>query len=66
MATMVGRISMGRHEDVRAHAGATAGAAVAKNVLLFLAAPFIGLAYIIVFPFVGMAAILRVAVRALI
>jgi hypothetical protein len=26
---------------------------VAKNVLLFFAAPFIGLAYIIAFPFVG-------------
>ena len=66
MATMVGTINMGRHEEVKALSGGTAGAGVAKNVLLFFAAPFIGLAYIIVLPLVGMAALLRLAVRALI
>lgn len=66
MATMVGTINMGRHEEVRAHSGENAGAGVAKNVLLFFAAPFIGLAYIIAFPFVGMAALIRLAVKALI
>ena len=65
MATMAGTINMGRHEEVKV-SGADAGAGVAKNVLLFFAAPFIGLAYIIVFPLVGMAALLRLAVRALI
>jgi hypothetical protein len=39
---------------------------VAKNVLLFFAAPFIGLAYIIALPFVGTAALIRLVVRALI
>lgn len=31
----------------------------AKNILLFLAAPWIGLAYIIVFPFVGWAVLAK-------
>jgi len=66
MATMVGTINMGRHEEVKALSGRIAGAGVVKNVLLFFAAPFIGLAYIIVLPLVGMAALLRLAVRALI
>jgi hypothetical protein len=34
-----------------------------KNVVLFLAAPFIGLAYALAFPFVGIAALVWVAVR---
>ena len=66
MATMVGTVNMGRHEEVRARSGETAGAGVAKNVMLFFAAPFIGLAYIIVLPLVGTAAILKMAIRALI
>jgi hypothetical protein len=66
MATMVGTINMGRHEEVKALSGGAAGAGVAKNVLLFFAAPFIGLAYIIVFPLVGTVALLKLAVRALI
>ncbi len=37
---------------------------VAKNVALFLAAPFIGLAYIIAFPFVGIGALAVLAWRA--
>jgi hypothetical protein len=66
MATMVGTVNMGRREEVRGLSGETAGAGVAKNVMLFFAAPFIGLAYIIVMPLVGAAVILRLAVRALI
>jgi len=66
MATMVGTINMGRHEEVKALSGGAAGVGVAKNVMLFFAAPFIGLAYIIAMPLVGTAAILRLAVKALI
>jgi len=66
MATMVGTINMGRHGEVRVLQGEAATVCVAKNIMLFFAAPFIGLAYIVAFPFVGMAALLRLAVRALI
>ena len=66
MATMVGTVNMGRHEEVRALSGEAAGTGVAKNVMLFFAAPFIGLAYIIALPLVGTAALIRLAVRALI
>jgi len=37
----------------------------ARNVALFVAAPFIGLAYALAFPFVGAAALAWVAVKAL-
>ena len=37
----------------------------AKNIALFFAAPFIGLAYIIAFPFVGVYALLRWGYRAM-
>jgi hypothetical protein len=66
MRTMVGTVNLGRHEEFRVHAGEAATAGVARNVMLFFAAPFIGLAYIIVLPLVGTAAILKLAVRALI
>lgn len=66
MATMVGTINMGRHGEVKTLSGVAAGTGVAKNIMLFFAAPFIGLAYIIVLPLVGMAALLKLAVRALI
>jgi len=66
MATMVGTINMGRHKEVKALCVEAAGVGVAKNVLLFFAAPFIGLAYIIVLPLVGTVALLKLAVRALI
>ncbi len=38
-------------------------ASVARNVALFFASPFIGLAYIIVFPFVGFYALLRMSLK---
>jgi hypothetical protein len=66
MATMVGTVNMGRHEEVRALSSEAAGTGIAKNVMLFFAAPFIGLAYIIALPLVGTAALLRLAVKALI
>lgn len=65
MTTMVGAVNLGRHEDVGALGGAAAAARIGKNLLLFFAAPFIGLAYIIVVPFVGMAALLRLAARSM-
>ena len=39
--------------------------AFVRNVALFAAAPFIGLAYALAFPFVGAAALAWVAVKAL-
>ncbi len=36
---------------------------VAKNLLLFFLAPLVGLAYIIAFPFIGTAALLRALLR---
>jgi hypothetical protein len=39
------------------------GEIVAKNILLFFLAPLIGLAYIIVFPLIGTAALLRALLR---
>lgn len=49
--------------EVRATAAEATGGAL-KNVLLFLAAPFIGLAYIVAFPFVGLGVLAVLAVRA--
>jgi hypothetical protein len=66
MATMVHAVGMGLHGRATAAPGTTAAReSVAKNVLLFFAAPFIGLAYIVAFPFVGTAAVVRMAVRAM-
>ena len=39
-------------------------ATLTKNIALFLAAPFIGLAYIIAFPLVGLGALVVLTVRA--
>jgi hypothetical protein len=36
---------------------------VAKNIALFFAAPFIGLGYIIAFPFIGFAILLKAVLR---
>jgi hypothetical protein len=46
-------------------AEAAATESVARNIALFLAAPFIGLAYIIAFPVVGFWMIARCGVLAL-
>ena len=39
------------------HSATTGGHQVAGNIVLFFAAPFIGLAYIIILPLVGLGAI---------
>ena len=39
------------------------GETVAKNILMFFLAPLIGLAYIIAFPLIGTAALLRALLR---
>lgn len=65
MRTMAGTVN-GRHEVVRTYSGEDAGTGVGKEVMLFFAAPFIGLAYIIVLPLVGTAALLRLAIRPLV
>ena len=59
---------MGRIASVAAVPGAAATAAeapesIARNVALFFAAPFIGLAYILAFPFVGFYVIARSGLR---
>ncbi len=46
-------------------AGLSKAATVAKNIALFLAAPFIGLAYMIAFPFVGIGMVALMGGRAL-
>ena len=43
---------------------ATRAATTLKNVVLFLAAPFVALAYLIVFPFVGLALLAWMGARA--
>ena len=65
MATMVNVMGMGRHAGAMEVAAneAHARTSVAKNVLLFFAAPFIGLAYVVAFPFVGTAAMVKLALR---
>jgi hypothetical protein len=67
MTTMVETIGAGQRRENRTHAAVEVDARnnVAKNVALFFAAPFIGLAYIIAFPFVGIVAVLKAACRGL-
>ena len=45
--------------------GVRKGAGHAKNVALFLAAPFIGLAYIVVMPVVGLGALAWMGIKEL-
>ena len=67
MATMVGTLGTARHGENRMQAyaaGTSCGSAsVAKNIALFFAAPFIGLAYIIALPVVGMVMIVKLGLR---
>lgn len=46
------------------HGGARSIAGVVKNVALFLAAPFVGLAYILAFPIVGLGMLAWMAIQA--
>lgn len=61
MATMAGTVG------IRVHCGnevlPAARVSLAKNLALFFAAPFIGLAYIVAFPFVGTAALVRALIH---
>jgi hypothetical protein len=67
MATMAGTLGTARHGENRMQAyaaGTSCGSAsVAKNIALFFAAPFIGLAYIIAAPFVGAYMIVKQGAR---
>ena len=66
MATMAGTVDMGRNLAVRPHSDEVGTVSVTKNVMLFLAAPWIGLAYIIVLPLVGAVAVVKMALRTMI
>ena len=48
-----------------AEAESAPGISVLKNMLLFLSAPFVGLVYAVLLPFVGLAMLARIAVKAL-
>lgn len=64
MTTMVQAVGMGLHTGhVAMRRTDAARESVAKNLLLFLAAPFIGLAYVVAFPFVGLFVIAHSSVR---
>ena len=62
MTTSAAVVMSGRRMVASSPEVAAVRAGVARNLLLFLAAPFVGLAYIIVFPFVGCAAVARAAI----
>jgi CheY-like chemotaxis protein len=57
--------AMSTETAVHAEAAVEEKENVAKNIALFFAAPFIGLAYIIAFPFVGFAVFLRWGLKAM-
>lgn len=61
--TMAGMVGTGRHEVVTVKKGLLGGG-VGKELALFLAAPFIGLAYIVGAPFVGAAVMVKCALTA--
>jgi hypothetical protein len=65
MTTMVQAVGMGRNlgTEVVSQAQSVGRESVAKNILLFFAAPLIGLAYIIAFPFIGTVALVKIALR---
>ena len=58
--TTITEVLAGREAEVRVDEQA---GGVARNLLLFAAAPWIGLAYIIVFPFVGFGAMIGAALQ---
>jgi CheY-like chemotaxis protein len=62
-ARITGRIAAAATVAASAAATVAAPESIARNVALFFAAPFIGLAYIIAFPFVGFYMIARCGVR---
>lgn len=62
-ARIMGRIATAAAVPATATSTVAAPESIARNVALFFAAPFIGLAYIIAFPFVGFYMIARCGVR---
>ena len=63
MTTMANVAATDRRMAVGNAAVETHGEIVAKNILLFFLAPFVGLAYIILFPLIGTSALLRALLR---
>lgn len=62
-ARIMGRTAKPSVAPVMATTATAAPESVARNLALFFAAPFIGLAYILAFPFVGVYAIARYGMR---
>ena len=62
-ARVMGRTAKPAAVPATAAAAAVPRESVARNLALFFAAPFIGLAYILAFPFVGVYAIARYGMR---
>jgi hypothetical protein len=62
-ARVMGRTAKPAAVPATAAAAAAPRESVARNLALFFAAPFIGLAYILAFPFVGVYAIARYGMR---
>lgn len=62
-ARIMGRIARPAAVAAAATSAVVAHESVARNVALFFAAPFVGLAYILAFPFVGVYAIARYGTR---
>lgn len=59
-----GRVATGKGYPVTAAKGAVGTGTRAKNIALFFAAPFIGLFYLLAFPFVGVALLAWIAGKA--
>ncbi|MBE0619510.1 MAG: hypothetical protein IH605_02850 [Burkholderiales bacterium] len=59
-----GRAYTGNRYTVTAAKGVTGKAKTAKNVALFLGAPFVGLVYLLAFPVVGFALLAWIAAKA--
>jgi len=68
VATAVGppapRLRVVARKPVEALAAPEAGGNAARNISLFLLAPFIGLAYVVILPFAGLAALAWIGGRA--
>jgi len=62
-ARLMARTAQPAAAPATATATVVARESVARNLALFFAAPFIGLAYILAFPFVGVYAIARYGMR---
>ena len=62
-ARIMGRIAAATAVPAAAATAVAAPESIARNVALFFAAPFIGLAYILAFPFVGFYMIARCGMR---